>query len=226
MENTKYLAEPDFVTIWTDASYPPPRRFNLLFLGNSITSHGKCGYWWGAWGMAASSEADDYVHLVVSQLEKYGAVSFDISGMFLWEALAHDRAQPLGMMESAFKGNLDAVIVQMGENVISCSTMAGDLSELLEHIKSKATKAKIMVLGNFWPNDALDEIKKAVCQKMGVAYISLKDLQTPEYFAGLGATVYGDNGEAHTIEHAGVAQHPGNKAMIAIAERIVATLGM
>lgn len=45
---------------------------NLLFIGNSITKHGKCSYWPGEWGMAASSPENDYVHLLVNKLRKSG----------------------------------------------------------------------------------------------------------------------------------------------------------
>ena len=174
--------------------------------------------------MAASTEADDYVHLAVGKLKKRSNVSFDTYNLYAWELAAHDRAQPLELMDGALKDNLDVVVLQMGENVFDHSAMETDLTELLKRIKSKSPKAKILVLGNFWQNDALDEIKETVCQKMGAVYISLKDLQAPEYYAGLGTVVYGDDGEAHTIDHAGVAKHPGNRAMVAIAERIVAAL--
>jgi hypothetical protein len=48
----------------------------VLFLGNSITKHGPKGDidWTGNWGMAASAESKDYVHLVTKALaEKQGA---------------------------------------------------------------------------------------------------------------------------------------------------------
>jgi hypothetical protein len=44
----------------------------ILFLGNSITLHGPKADigWTGNWGMAASSEDKDYVHLVTSALAR------------------------------------------------------------------------------------------------------------------------------------------------------------
>jgi hypothetical protein len=35
-----------------------------LAIGNSITTHGKCSYWWSNAGMAASDELHDYFHIV------------------------------------------------------------------------------------------------------------------------------------------------------------------
>lgn len=44
----------------------------LLFVGYSITRHGPSAKvaWTGNWGMAASAEAKDYVHLVVDAVAK------------------------------------------------------------------------------------------------------------------------------------------------------------
>ena len=36
--------------------------FNYLAIGNSLTLHGICEYWWNECGMAASSLEKDYVH--------------------------------------------------------------------------------------------------------------------------------------------------------------------
>ena len=46
--------------------------YNILAIGNSITLHPVCSYWWGSWGMAASSIDKDYVHQVQAGLsQKY-----------------------------------------------------------------------------------------------------------------------------------------------------------
>lgn len=42
-----------------------------------------------------------------------------------------------------------------------------------------------------------------------------------EYMAGLGASVYGDDGAWHKIEHDGVARHPGDNGMDYIAKKII-----
>ena len=44
-------------------------EFNYLAIGNSITQHGICDYWWNKHGMAASKEDKDYVHLVKNGIE-------------------------------------------------------------------------------------------------------------------------------------------------------------
>ena len=51
---------------------------NILFIGNSITYHGICSYWFGSWGMASSSRDNDFVHLVVKKLGKNNNVNYAI----------------------------------------------------------------------------------------------------------------------------------------------------
>lgn len=55
--------------------------YKVLFLGNSITVHERAPQigWDHNWGMAASREANDYVHLVLRGLgERYGALAYGL----------------------------------------------------------------------------------------------------------------------------------------------------
>lgn len=71
----------------------------------------------------------------------------------------------------------------------------------------------------------LDEQKERACKKAGAEYVSLQGIKdNKEYFCGIGARVFGDDGKEHIVEHDGVAVHPGDKGMKAIAERIIEQL--
>ncbi len=66
--------------------------FDYLAIGNSITLHGICDYWWGNYGMAASSIDNDYYHLVCNNIIKNGLVGTigtkdDINGNSVFEFL-------------------------------------------------------------------------------------------------------------------------------------------
>ena len=66
----------------------PNASKRILFLGNSITLHEikpSIG-WHNNWGMAASAEENDFVHIVLNSLkEKYGKISYCIANVSKWE---------------------------------------------------------------------------------------------------------------------------------------------
>lgn len=103
-------------------------------------------------------------------------------------------------------------------------TFSEDLVELIALLKARLSPEVILVLGNFWQNDALDMEKQKACEKTGARYISLKDLQSPAYQVGLHAVVQGMKGEQHEVLHDGVARHPNDQAMKIIAERVCRVL--
>lgn len=65
-------------------------------------------------------------------------------------------------------------------------------------------------------------MKQKACQKTKVEFIGLDEIKgLKNYQCGIGTTVYDSNGNLHTVEHAGVANHPGDAGMKWIAERII-----
>ena len=66
--------------------------------------------------------------------------------------------------------------------------------------------------------------RSATCTKLGDTYISLSDLQGEVYQSRVGATVKDNNGDEHISNHPGVAKHPGDAGMQAMADKILATV--
>ena len=60
----------------------------IAFFGNSITRHGRAEQlgWYGDWGMAASAREKDYVHRLLSYIERGGRrVSYCVANLSEWE---------------------------------------------------------------------------------------------------------------------------------------------
>ena len=203
-----------------------PDTFNYLALGNSITKHTVCDYWWGTWGMAATKAEKDYPHLVANKLANYfGPVTMQILNISTWETQSYDRAQTLTLLDNYLDDTLDLVTIQLGEDCYDMTTFENDYIELIRYIQAHAPNAHIMVLGDVWNFPPRDELKMAACVTAGVPYVDLSEIRdNPAYQCGLGTVVYGDDGQEHVVEHAGAAKHPGDKGHQYMADKIYAAL--
>ena len=193
----------------------------ILFIGNSITLHGKCSYWPGEWGMAASKEENDYVHSLVNKLRSDGLqVDYAVTNFFQWEVMDHDRDEVLPLLDDYLKDSYDYIILQIGENITSTATLERDFDSLFSYLSKRQPKARLLALGSFFIKDDVDNIKKTCVWNGGGKYISLKDIRgTFPYMAGNNIKVEAD-GKIYTINHAGVALHPNDEAMAVMAGRL------
>ena len=200
--------------------------FNYLAIGNSITRHGITSYWWNETGMAASDSDHDYFHLVLKHLEENNDKVMGVSyNFYIWETQAHDRDEALSLLDQYLSPDLDLVTIQLGENAGDLTTFQIDFVSLLHYIQNKAPEAKILVVGDFWNSGNRNDLKAAAASEANVGFVSLEGIaDNEEYFCGLGTTVYDAEGNEHIVEHNGVARHPGDAGMKAIAERIIGIL--
>ncbi|QDU52926.1 SGNH/GDSL hydrolase family protein [Gimesia panareensis] len=206
-----------------DDSQKPENFKRVLFLGNSITLHApapKIG-WKGNWGMAASCAEKDYVHLVTQALTKsqgqppktlvknIAAFERNYASYNLNESL-----------KDAFSFKPDLVIVAIGENVPQLksdeekASFKASVDELLKLVQSES-QPTIIVRSSFWPNPAKDSALKAACQQAGGTFVDISALSKNE-------ANYARS--ERKFEHAGVAAHPGDRGMQAIADAIVKSL--
>lgn len=192
----------------------------VLFLGNSITKHGpkESIGWSGNWGMAASEEAKDYVHLVTSGLSDMGTGPFEtmvrnIAG-FERNYASYD-LDPLTKEIRLF--NPDLVILAIGENVPKLETakaktqFAERITTFLKGLQFKGNP-RIVVRSSFWANEAKDQILRQVCDGVGGTYVDIGHLGKDE-------SNYAKSEREFT--HDGVAAHPGDKGMQEIADAIL-----
>ena len=130
---------------------PEKKTFTYLALGNSITKHGKCGYWWNECGMAASTAEKDYFHLVKAHLEtEHDNVNATAYNFSAWEITAADRAQTLLTLEGYLSAKPDLITVQLSENVTDMTDFSGDFAYMLDWLAEKCPEAEIIVIDEFW----------------------------------------------------------------------------
>jgi len=201
--------------------------FNYLAIGNSITLHYPVSYWWNEVGMAASQTDRDYFHIVSAHLRQDNdAFAGQAFNFVAWEAQGQDRDETLPFLDPYLSPKLDLVTVQLAENASDLTTYEADYVSLINYIKERAPGARILVIGDFWIKNNRNDLKINAVNATGVEYVSLDGIAgNSDYYCGMGAVVYGSDGQAHVVEHKGVAKHPGDRGMQAIADRIIDTLG-
>ena len=195
----------------------------VLFVGNSITLHGPkpdIG-WTGNWGMAASAQEMDYVHLLTAAIAKASSAPPRTMvrniAAFEREYGTFDIAKEL---KPELEFNADIVVVAIGENVPEPATdearakFAVAFAQLLAALKQPGQPA-IFVRSCFWPHAVKDGILRKASADAGATFVDI---------AALGRDAANAAGSERKIEHAGVAGHPGDKGMRAIADAIFAAI--
>ncbi|WP_339729143.1 SGNH/GDSL hydrolase family protein [uncultured Gimesia sp.] len=195
----------------------------ILFLGNSITLHGpapKIG-WKGNWGMAASNQDKDYVHIVTRSLAKSSGVTPETMvkniASFERQYATYDLKKNL---KDAFAFQPDLVVVAIGENVLKLDSeeakakFKASIDQLLKELRSD-NQPTIIVRSSFWSNQAKDEALRQACEQAGGIFVDISSLGKDEANYARSERDY---------QHAGVAAHPGDQGMQAIADAILKVL--
>lgn len=195
----------------------------VLFLGNSITLHGPAPSigWTGNWGMAASSEDKDYVHLVTADIVKAagGKPQIKVRNIADFER-GHEKFDIAGEYKAELAFQADVIVVAIGENLPELASeesrraFATAFALLLGELKKNGHPV-IFVRSSFWPNPVKDEIMRQASADVGATFIDISKL---------GAEKSNAASSERQIEHAGVAAHPGDKGMREIANAIFAAI--
>lgn len=183
----------------------------MVIVGNSITRHGLAPDigWNKVCGMAASDEEHDYVHILCRMLKDSGKNVYTmVNQLSYWET--HYREQILKYYQDIQDFKPDIFVFRLGENIWGerfdpCLKTAMD--EMLDFFCLPTTQ--IILTTGFWKNAEVDDIINRVAQDRGLDVVYLGDLgELPEMKApGL-------------YDHGGVANHPGDKGMAMIAQRV------
>lgn len=219
LNRASFGQEPSTATPLQIGSLPVSR---ILFLGNSITLHAPAPEigWTGNWGMAASSEDRDYVHLLVRRIEKEAGRRPEIRVRNIADferAPGQFRIDEQLREELAFRPNV--VIIAIGENAARPdSTEAKQkfseaFRRLLETVEG-AGHPRIFVRSQFWADPVKDSLMQVVTQDRKHGWIDLSQLVDESCYAR----------SEREIRHAGVAGHPGDKGMQVIADAILKSI--
>ena len=195
----------------------------LLFLGNSITLHGpaeKIG-WTGNWGMAASSAEQDYVHLVVDAVAKARNKRPEVRVVNVADFERNYAGFDVGVkLKAEVDFKADTVIVAIGENVPALKTeeaktqFKASVVRLLTLLKGEGHTA-LYVRSCFWADGAKDAMLKEACAAVGGIFVDISELGKDERNYAR---------SERKIAHAGVAAHPGDQGMRAIASAIISVM--
>ena len=184
-------------------------KIRILVVGNSITRHGPLAEigWERDWGMAASAPEKDYVHRLYAKLTENGQdVYMRIRQCSFWERNFHkEDIFSYYTEERAF--DADIVVFRLGENV--AEEDKPQFKEALEKfITYICPTGKTVFTTCFWKNDIIDEAIQTVAKARGEICLD-GFLAKDESNMAIGQ-----------FEHGGVAGHPSDKGMEAIAELI------
>jgi len=197
----------------------PATSARILFLGNSITLHGPKADigWTNNFGMAASALERDYVHLVLKRYTDAAGGKAPESCIrnvadFEREYATYPVADKLKDV-AAFKA--DTVFLCIAENVPGLNSQTDKdkfkaaVKELLTVVKGSGSPA-VYVRSSFWPNEK-DGILKQVCAETGATFVDISRLSSdPKNYAR----------SERQFTHDGVAAHPGDAGMAAIADAL------
>jgi len=198
----------------------PAAIHKILFLGNSITLHGPKADigWTGNWGMAASSEDKDYVHLVASALAQQAGSAPQI---LVRNIADFERGYATydvdNQLKDSFAFDPDLVILAIGENVPALGSeeaKAAFKAGVMNILRCALAKRHPLVLvrSSFWADAAKDQALSQACEEAGGLFVD----------AGLlGRDAANAARSERSFTHDGVAAHPGDKGMKALADAIV-----
>lgn len=197
---------------------PEGTGLRVLFIGNSITLHGKRADigWLGDWGMAASSRDNDYVHRIERFFEAENPdASFCLCNAADWERGYKQGEGVLAAYRAAADFHADWILIKVGANVpqegFDAARLEESFSALVTYFATQKG-VKILIGSDFYHHPA-NAVIRQYAEKHHFPFCSLEDLCDDESMKAVGL-----------YEHIGVQQHPGDRGMEEIANRMIAEI--
>lgn len=206
-----------FTVFLTSTSLKAETVSRLLVLGNSMTWHTPSAAldWSGNWGMAASQQDKDFSHVVATMLEKsQGGLRPVLYPKNISNFELNVDTFDFGQLQFVEDFRPDAVIVFIGDNVkfekYDAIAFEKQYKKLLT-ILIGDSKRKLYCVGTWWTNPKVDSLISTACRSQDGSYVDIKGLSG---LVGMKANSLGQ------FSNAGVAAHPSDEGMKAIAKSI------
>ena len=208
---------------------------NMLYLGNSMTWHGiKSEIGWGGegqaggeWGMAATAPEKDYAHLTSAAYGEWcGRTPITRAvNIAMWEqnytgynvqlALANE-------IQFVSTAEVAVVVFAVGENIgawdaTTFKTSFKNLVKTFTDILGESAKTQAVVRSEFWRNNTRAAVMKEVADELGILFVDAGPI------GDVAANRWTGRADS-PFSHAGVAMHPSDDGMKALADAIVAKL--
>ena len=187
----------------------------LLILGNSITHHAPAPQlgWYGDWGMAASCAKNDYVHRLCAHLTENGT-DVILRERNVAELERGTAGNPDDYLAEDFAFSPDAVVLRICENTPAerLTDFADEYASVIARFRQNPD-CRVYAVGPFWKNDTAEALLKTAADESGVVYVSLSPLHGQQQYMAHGQ-----------YDHAGVAAHPSDAGMQAIADLVFSAM--
>ena len=190
---------------------PAGKGIRVMFVGNSITYHGvkeDIG-WYGNYGMAASCAGCDYVHILIQRIQEVAPDAvFCIAQVADWETNYKNPGSLYGCYSEARDFGADVMVARFIENCpyqdFDEEVFSKEYESFLDYLGAK----EVIYTTGFWKHPG-DHAICRIAEKHGTKAIVLGDLGELDEMKAAGL-----------FEHPGVCQHPGDKGMRTIADRV------
>lgn len=190
----------------------------LLIIGNSITWHkpNDALGWKGNWGMAASRLENDFAHIATSILERIQEGQrpvLQVKNLSDFESNIGDF--DFGRLKFVEEFQPDAVILFLGDNVrrdqYATKLFESEYNKILLALAGDS-KRKLYCVSTWWASQKIDTVIHAACHSHDGRFVDIKEISELPHMRAASTGQY---------LNSGVAAHPSDKGMEAIAKRII-----
>lgn len=227
------------ICVWQDEAHVPiqdrsiglaapfvwPRR--TLMVGNSLLN----GF--GTYGMCASAPEHDFCAHVTCALRAVrpdAAVDkLTVFGLESSESLQQARDWLRGPLREALLAQPELVLLQCGDNINNSQRLAvyrDACVETLAFIRCALPGAQVALVGQWYATEEKQALMAEACRQTGCAFVDIEGLRSANTMGKVGDCYLLPDGTQGVIDSEGVASHPNNAGMAAIARKIIDVLGI